>query len=304
MLTLAHLSDVHLPMPRVRLGELGSKRLIGYHSWNFRRRHIHERSIADAVRDDILAAQPDHVALTGDLINISARAEFPAGLDWLKSLGAPDYVTFVPGNHDAYVPVPFEQGLGLWGPWMAGDLRIGVPPEPGHGIAFPFVRQRRNVALIGLSTALPQPIGYATGRLGRAQIEALAVILAELRKRGFCRIVLIHHPPIPGLIEPRKALIDAPDLKVVLEEEGAELVLFGHTHEDHVLDLASRHGPVHLFGVASASANGTMGRPPADWCLYRVRRQDGVWRISASRRRYDPAARTLRDETSFELACG
>jgi 3',5'-cyclic AMP phosphodiesterase CpdA len=305
MFTLAHLSDVHLaPLPRVRLGELGSKRVIGYHSWNYRRRYIHEIGIANAVRDDILASGADHIALTGDLINISAREEFPAGLVWLKTLGPPDRVTFVPGNHDAYVPVPWERGLGLWEAYMTGDTKVAPMPSDNTPTPFPFVRQRRNVALIGLSTAVPQPIGYATGRLGEAQIAAAAATLRELRKRGFCRVVLIHHPPVAGLIEPRKALLDVSAFEAMLKEEGAELVLFGHTHNDHRLEIASRHGPVHMIGVASASANGTHGKPAADWCQYRIRRQDGVWRVSGLRRRYDPAAGALADESRFELACG
>jgi 3',5'-cyclic AMP phosphodiesterase CpdA len=303
MFTLAHLTDVHLaPLPRVGLGELAGKRLVGYQSWMFRRRYIHERTIADAVRDDIRAAGVDHVALTGDLINISAHEEFAPALDWLKSLGTPDRVTFVPGNHDAYVPVPWERGLGRWAAYMEGDLKV-VADQP-EAQRFPFVRQRRNVALVGVSSALPQPVGYATGVVGADQIARTAAVLRELRKRGFCRIVLIHHPPVPGLIEPRKALLDAAAFEAMLKEEGAELVLFGHTHLDHRIEIASRHGPVHLVGLASASANGAYAKPSADWCRFAIRRQDGRWRIAATRRRYAPEAGTLADETRFELKCG
>jgi len=303
MFTLAHLTDVHLaPLPRVGVGELAGKRFIGFQSWIFRRRYIHQRTIADAVRDDIHAAGVDHIALTGDLINISAREEFAPALSWLESLGAPDRVSFVPGNHDAYVPAPWEKGLGRWAAYMAGDLKVASTPEPA-GAPFPYVRQRRNVALIGLSSALPQPAGYATGRLGESQIAAAAAALRELKKRGFCRIVLIHHPPIPGLIAPRKALLDAAKFEAMLKEEGAELVLFGHTHLDHRIEMASRTGPIHLIGLASASANGAYAKPPADWCRFAVRRQDGRWRISATRRRYCPESGAIADETSFELRC-
>jgi 3',5'-cyclic AMP phosphodiesterase CpdA len=304
MFTLAHLTDVHLaPLPHIRLGELAGKRFVGYQSWMFRRRHIHQRAIADAVRDDIRAAGVDHIALTGDLINISAGEEYAPALAWLESLGEPDRVTFVPGNHDAYVPVPWDKGPGRWAAYMAGDLRMPAAPE-GEAHLFPFVRQRRNVALVGVSSALPQPVGYATGRLGEAQIARTAAILRELRKRGYCRIVLIHHPPIPGLIEPRKALLDAAAFEAMLKEEGAEMVLFGHTHLDHRVEIASRTGPVHMIGLASASANGAYAKPAADWCRFAIRRQDGRWRIAATRRRYDPAAVVLADETRFELACG
>lgn len=304
MFTLAHLTDVHLaPLPRVRLGELAGKRLIGFQSWLFRRRYIHQRAIADAVRDDIRAASVDHIALTGDLINISAAAEYAPALAWLESLGPPDRVSFVPGNHDAYVATPWDKSLGQWAAYMAGDLKLADAAEPRPGL-FPYVRQRRNVALIGLSSALPQPVGYATGRLGDRQIAAAAAILRELRKRGFCRVVLIHHPPAPGLTAPRKELLDARDFAAMLQEEGAELVLFGHTHLDHRLELSSRTGPVHLVGLAAASANGACAKPAADWCRFAIRRQEGRWRMSALRRRYHPETGGLADETGFELTCG
>jgi len=159
MLTLAHLSDVHLaPLPRLAMKELRGKRLFGYQSWRFRRRHIHEQRIANLIAADVRAANPDHIALTGDLINLSAKLEFDTGAAWLAALGRPDQLTFVPGNHDAYVPMAWDKGLGLWSAYMTGDLRMaGAQGTSGLANPFPFVRQRRNIALIGVSTALPQP---------------------------------------------------------------------------------------------------------------------------------------------------
>ncbi|MET0483746.1 MAG: metallophosphoesterase [Aestuariivirgaceae bacterium] len=303
MLTLAHLSDVHLaPLPRLAMKELRGKRLFGYQSWRFRRRHIHEQAIANLIAADVKAFNPDHIALTGDLINLSAKLEFGVGAQWLAALARPDQLTFVPGNHDAYVPMSWDKGLGLWSDYMTGDLRMaGAHGTGGLANPFPFVRQRRNIALIGVSTALPQPIGYATGRMGNPQIEKLAEILGALRERGFYRILLIHHPPLPGLTKPRKELLDAAALQTVLETEGAELVLHGHNHTDSLVSIDSRHGPVHVVGTASASANGASRHPPASWYFYQIKRQDGVWRCEARVRRYDPASRVLMDETQFSL---
>ena len=137
--------------------------------------------------------------------------------------------------------------------------------------------------------------------MGASQIEKLAEILGALRQRGFYRILLIHHPPLPGLTKPRKELLDAAELRSVLEAEGAELVLHGHNHTDSRVSIDSRHGPVHVMGTASASANGASRHPPAAWYLYQIRRQDGVWRCEARVRRYDPASRALMDETQFSL---
>ena len=71
---------------------------------------------------------------------------------------------------------------------------------------FPFVRQRRNVALIGASTATPQSLRRAGGELGRRANRGLGPVLCRPAQKGFYRILLIHHPPLPGQADHRKAL--------------------------------------------------------------------------------------------------
>jgi hypothetical protein len=187
MFSLAHISDIHLgPLPRVRPADLTGKRFIGYHSWQYRRRHIHRPEILEAVITDMLAHQPDHIAVTGDLINIGLASEYRLAAEWLEALGEPDQITFVPGNHDAYVPFPWDTGIGLWADYMTGDMRVaGAHGMAGLAAPFPFVRQRRNVALIGASSAVPMGWRLAAGRLGMPQIEALRQILRELRTARF-----------------------------------------------------------------------------------------------------------------------
>jgi 3',5'-cyclic AMP phosphodiesterase CpdA len=303
MFSLAHLSDVHLaPLPRVSPAELNGKRFIGYHSWQYRRRHIHRPEILQALVADLLAHKPDHVALTGDLINLSLKAEFRVAAKWLAALGEADWITFVPGNHDTYVPFPWDTGLGLWADYMAGDMRVsGAHNVAGLAAPFPFVRQRGEVALIGASSAVPMGWRIAAGRLGTTQIEALRGILRDLRLRGFFRILLIHHPPLPGQAETRKALVDAAEFKAVLEEEGADLVLHGHNHEAMFTRLDSAHGPVNVIAVPSASSAARGGKPPAAWNLYQVRRRDGGWSCNVVERTYDRETRKLATTREFEL---
>ena len=69
----------------------------------------------DALVEDLQAQRPDHIAVTGDLVNISLVAEFAPARAWLESVGTPDHVTVVPGNHDAYVaryPISILRNLG------------------------------------------------------------------------------------------------------------------------------------------------------------------------------------------------
>jgi 3',5'-cyclic AMP phosphodiesterase CpdA len=304
MLSLAHLSDVHLgPLPPVRPRELLNKRATGFLSWHYQRKQIHLRSIADLCRDDIRRARPDHVAFTGDLVNLSLPAEFTAGASWLATLGAPDEVTFVPGNHDAYVRVPWQEGVGRWQAYMTGDLRIAPAEQAGTG-RFPFVRGRGNVALIGVSTALPTAPFFASGLVGGAQLAALDHTLRRLRERGFFRVLLIHHPPLPFQIGARKGLADAAALNAVLQREGAELVLFGHNHDRMHAALSSRFGPVHLLGIPSASARATRKKPASAWHLIRIARELGAWKCSVGVRQFNAASNAFEDGVPFELPFG
>jgi 3',5'-cyclic AMP phosphodiesterase CpdA len=293
MFKLAHLSDPHLgPLPAARPIELLSKRVSGYLSWHLNRRRIHRMEALQLVLEDIKSHQPDHVALTGDLINISLPGEYENASQWLKQLGASDWITLVPGNHDAYIARAWKEGIRAWSEYYAGDKRPDDAPDDGRLSPFPFVRFRRNVAIIGVSTAQPTAIGVAAGWLGAEQIEAVRIILAETRHRGFFRILLIHHPPVPGLCPRRKSLLDADRLAPVLAAEGAELVLFGHNHRHHHVEVSSKFGPIHLFGVPSASLGPDQGQA-AGWNLYNVRRHEGSWITDVTVRSLDVGAGSM-----------
>ena len=219
MTTLAHLSDPHLgPLPRAGLRDLLNKRMLGYLNWHRKRQYVHIRGVAEAMVEDIKRQAPDHIAVTGDLVNISLPEEFPAARDWLETLGAPEDVSVVPGNHDAYVSVPWRQSLGLWEAYMGSDAAGAA--HVGHNDRFPYVRIRGRMALIGLSTAVPMPPAIAGGRLGKAQLDALGPILSSLGADGYYRVIMIHHPPLPGQNTRRKALTDARKLKPCLRATG------------------------------------------------------------------------------------
>jgi 3',5'-cyclic AMP phosphodiesterase CpdA len=303
--TLAHLSDLHLgPLPAGSAHRhFALKRTLGVMNWRLSRHRVHNPAVAMAIAADIVREAPDHVALTGDIVNVAAREEFVAASRWMNAFGTPDWISFVPGNHDCYVRMAWEHGLLHLLPFMQGDMRVPLTQDsPQISTPFPYVRLRRNVALIGVSTALPQPLHRASGQLGRTQLKSLAHLLSDLRERGYARVVMIHHPPLPGLASPRKALIDAAPLRDVLEAQGAELVLHGHNHEHMLNTLNSRFGAVHVLGVPSASLIADQHHPLAAWNLYRIQRLAGKWQIDVSIRSYDPASRQVAPLTEFTLS--
>ena len=284
-LTLAHFSDVHLgPVPLGDvLGDFRLKRLIGGASWHFRRKALHLNANADLLRADVLAAKVNHICFTGDLVNIAAQAEFARAAKWLAQCGSPADVSMVPGNHDAYVSAPFGTGLGLFRSYMQGDGQAGEEP-------FPYVRLRRNIAIIGLSSAQPQSLRKAVGTLGKVQLNTLAARLSDLGTRGFYRVVMIHHPPLPSQAPPRKSLTDAEELAAVIEAEGAELVLHGHNHRSMIAQLKGKAGITHVVGVPSASMVDLPGHTSAQWHAYSVSRARGQWQTRMLVRRLDGAA--------------
>jgi len=273
-----------------------NKRILGYLNWHRRRQYVHIRGVADAMVEDIKRQAPDHVAVTGDLVNVSLREEFPAARDWLETLGAPPDVSVVPGNHDTYVSVPWEESLGLWQAYMASDDAGAA--HVTHTDHFPYVRLRGRMALIGVSTGVPMPPLIAGGRLGEAQLRALGAILTSLGAEDYYRVIMIHHPPLPGQNTKRKALTDARKLQNVLETHGAELLIHGHNHRDMEATLKTASGTAHVFGVPSASAVDSGHRPAAQYNIYRVESEGGAHTCHMTVRGYDEADsgfKTLRE---------
>ena len=267
--TLAHLSDVHLaPLEGFTMPYWNLKRALGFLNWQRGRVRVHQRGVADKIAADVRAQAPDHIAVSGDLANLGLPAEYRAARLWLETLGSPDRVSVVPGNHDVYTGrMHGASCLADWAHFMASDA--WGSDLLGHHRGFPYVRHIGPVALIGVNSAVPTPPFVAAGRLGAHQIAALANVLDRVRGEGLARVVMIHHPPLPGQAPKRRALEDAPALKAVLGQHGAELVLHGHNHTETVVWLPSAQGDIPICGIASASAGvAHHDEPLARYALY------------------------------------
>lgn len=260
--TLAHISDLHLPLP-AGFGprHWNVKRGLGYINWHRGRRFVHKTETVDKLVADMRTRAPAHVAVTGDLVNIGLPVEYEAARSWLESLGAPEHITVVPGNHDIYVHLRRDPGVGRWISYMEDDAwgRAASLPKASAAVmdgVFPFVRRVGPVALIGLNSAVPTRPFVAAGRLGAAQLTALRETLRATKAANLVRVVLIHHPPMGGLAPRLRGLVDAPDLERLLAEEGAELVLHGHNHRDAVAHMSMDNGGrIPVVGICSGSAS-------------------------------------------------
>jgi 3',5'-cyclic AMP phosphodiesterase CpdA len=269
---LAHLSDPHLPpLPVLSLREFTGKRALGYLNWTRNRHAIHRREVLDAVVADMQAQHPDHIAVTGDLVNLALEAEFAPARAWLQSVGTPDRVTVVPGNHDAYVLATRHHFAETFGDFMRSDAAAA-----GDSVSVPLLRRRGPLALIGVSTAVPTAPLLATGRLGLTQLRALDRILTELSVEQVFRVLLIHHPLRSQ--SRHKRLTDSGQLLALLKRHGVELILHGHDHVHSTMWFDGPRDRIPAIGVPSASSIAHGPYPAAAYNLFSIEREADGWR--------------------------
>lgn len=296
---LAHLSDAHIgPLPRPRARELLGKRLTGFINWNKRGR-LHDMAVLTKLVDDMKAQKPDHVAMTGDILNIGLTAEFPFAREWLASLGPAHDVSFVPGNHDAYTRSSLRHVSATFAPWVSDEAASGRGTE----VEYPYLRRRGDVALIGLSSAIPTAPFLASGALGHEQRDAFEALLAQTDGAGLAQIVMIHHPPHRIGASAGRGLRDARKFEDIIARHGADLVVHGHNHRSSVAKLRGPRGPVPVVGVASCSAvPGTPGHRAAYHLFTIARASGGRWSISAMKRGFEVESGTFGDRGAIDVS--
>jgi 3',5'-cyclic AMP phosphodiesterase CpdA len=290
--TIAHITDPHLsPAPMPGFADLRLKRVMGFINWKRGRERLNDMALLKRLVEDLRAQRPDHVAVTGDLVNIGMPSEFKRAAAWMETLGEPSDVSFVPGNHDAYVRASMPLLEATFAPWTAGDTQRS-------GATYPYLRVRRGIAIIGLSSAVPTAPLMATGRLGKTQLEALAELLRETGAQGLARVVLIHHPPIARGAQPLRGLSDAVAFERVVRDFGAEAILHGHIHRQAVRSLPSRAartvgGAVPVLSAPSAAAAASNLRYRAAYHLVRLDHEGELWRVGARVRGLAPESHAI-----------
>lgn len=304
-LRVAHLTDLHLPVPgRVRAAELWNKRALGLLSWRRKRWRRHKAWALEVLADDPRMHDCDMRVVTGDIVNIALPAEFEAAEAWLNARFDPAKTLYAPGNHDAYVPVDWEDGLGRLAAYMRGMRGSDPAQRPPTGPEdFPFVRVAGEVCFIVANSSPPTAPGLATGRLGKGQLDRLRRELETARARGLCRVLAIHHPVERGIVSRRKGLDDGPALRALLAETGVELVVHGHAHKPSWGWLNTPDGPRPVAGGGSASHPAQRGAyRPARYNIFTIgRSNEGDWRIHAEVRELDPETRSMRTAEERQL---
>ena len=247
---LIHLTDPHLSkLDDEKFWQLRGKRWSGYLSWRKNRRKRYLPAILDRLTEAVKAECADKILLTGDLIQIGLETEIAQATAWLDTLGTPEEVMLVPGNHDVYANGSEAAVHKAWSRYL---FQGREPDSTLERVTFPVLSKHGNISFIGLSTACVTPVFMASGKLGDEQLTRLAGLLQQAadEKQSVC--LLIHHPPLPGMTSRRKALADAEALRLVLEANPPLLVFHGHLHHNR----EQQWGDSRIYCTAAASSAG------------------------------------------------
>ena len=199
---------------------------------------MHLRSVADLIVADIHRQRPDHIAVTGDLINIGLPHEYAAAAAWLANVGTPEGVSLVPGNHDIYTVLRPDPGIGSWSDYMRSDAwGCGLDADAAARLPLSAPRRAardRRPVLGGRDAAGDR---HRPARCAAAR-TAGGAFSRRLEGEDVFRLVLIHHPPLPGRTRPRHELLDAAETqRGMLANSCADLVLHGHTHLPTLVEI-------------------------------------------------------------------
>jgi len=120
----------------------------------------------------------------------------------------------IPGNHDNYARDSLAAMYRHWGRY----LPAGGGPAADYTAGYPVVRETQEVRLLGVNTSCVTRVFSATGELGKDQRQRLARTLVREPGDERFQCLLIHHPPLPGMTEPRKALRDSEQLEGIINQ--------------------------------------------------------------------------------------
>lgn len=252
-LTIAHISDLHLPLETLQFSKLSlcNKRFLSFLSWQKRRLSLQKKNL-DLVIQDMQANHPDLVLISGDLTNLALPEEFKQAAEWLHRLPFTE-IRVVPGNHDCLVKTQWHDTHAYWTPWTKAYGKED----------YPTVTKTDTTAIIGISTAVPTLPFFASGYIDQNQLGRIKEVLRKTKEEKLFRIIMLHHPLVSGITKERKALHNRNKLKEILLEEGAEMILYGHTHKTITQKFLHTNTP--MLGIASASSNAVRPQRQAAW---------------------------------------
>jgi 3',5'-cyclic AMP phosphodiesterase CpdA len=175
-----------------------------------------------ALLEELQAAAPSLIAVSGDLTQRARPSEFAASRAFLDRLPGPYLV--VPGNHD--IPLydvihRFARPFARYEQYITDDL------APTHA--------DDELVVAGVTTA--HPFTIKGGKITRPQIETVRTQLSG--RDSLWKIVVAHHPFVVPAGVAADDVVDGVALAVpAFEAVGVDLILSGHLHVGFAADVA------------------------------------------------------------------
>ncbi|HEY9399882.1 MAG TPA: metallophosphoesterase family protein [Luteimonas sp.] len=204
-------------------------------------------ALLDPLVAAVSAAQPDVVAVSGDLTQRARNAQFIQARRFLDRLPTPRIV--VPGNHD--IPL-YDVVRRFASPLRRFRRHITVDSTPSF--------RDEEVAIVGINTA--RSLTFKNGRINAGQVAQVADCFSGLDPE-VARVVVTHHPfDLPSHREETDLVGRATMAMRAFAQARVDLFLSGHLHQTHAGSTAARYrieGHSALV-VQAGTASSTRGR--------------------------------------------
>ncbi len=210
----------------------------------------------DALVDLVPQLGPDAIAISGDLTQRARHGEFQRALVFTDQMKALAPTLIVPGNHDVQW---WQSVFGVRGQrpkyrkyrkYFGEDLTPTVE-VPGAVLAGALTAYGFS---FGALTWNPRDVTIK-GHLPPGETRRLDRIF-EQAAPDQARVVVLHHNVLEGQLSRRRGLAHWRSAHRRLVESGADLVLCGHDHQEHVGQIDGSHVVVSAVGTHSHRSRG------------------------------------------------
>jgi 3',5'-cyclic AMP phosphodiesterase CpdA len=247
MATIAQLTDLHLLEDNYTERPFGLRARLSYLSFG-RCLDPGERrkKVASWLKEARLSGI-DHLVITGDLTEDGHPAQFEVLAELLAdSRIAPERITIVPGNHDAYTDGE------AFADAMRGPLKAYAPTSR-TGVPLRF----RDVTIVPVSTAFFQSPLRSAGQIADDELRALAAVASDEGHAGRPLVFAMHHPPgrhfLP-IVQWIDGFLGHGALSALFERCPKLHVIHGHTH--HHVNRSVKKGEAPRVFSAKAVVDG------------------------------------------------
>lgn len=230
MLTIAHISDLHLSKITFSLSQFLSKRWIGNLNNLLFRRFVHSSKQIENLPKLFEKLKVDYLIITGDFTSTSQLSEFKAAQCFLKKVEERGIkVISIPGNHDQYTRKAYKNKSFY-------EFFENKQKSPLHlkrdGIE--VFSLDKKWWFIGIDTAIPTSLISARGLFSEKLETTLKQVLLKIPKEDF--IIFVNHYPFIKPKNPRRGLKRSSALKAILKQhKNIKLYLHGHTHKQTIM---------------------------------------------------------------------